>query len=195
MLKDIIDKFSDFQVFNQHIQNEFLREKDFKDSLEVKLKDLYQSETKVDNIYNNIQTLFTGRITELSSKIASLERSHFDIEQRLKNIDIDKARQHNQRSKIRLGVEKLNKNNIESSEYLLFNEPHCNTLKNCNECMTEKSCVWCSLEKKCVPGGIDGPTDGSCMLSYLYGNCPESICDGFHDCKVKLKLFEEMYRT
>ena len=186
-VKNLIEKFSDFQIFNQHIQNQFHREKDFRDSLDNKLKELYRTESNMDNIYNNIESLFSGRLSDLSSKLSSLQRSHYDMEQRIKTIEIEKQHKQIDRSNIRSGMKSpMNNKFLSSSEYLLFNLPNCNSFQFCNDCLNEKSCVWCNLERKCVPGGINGPSDGSCFTSFIYGSCPDSFCGVFKNCDVSI---------
>lgn len=183
-------------MFNQHVQNQFLREKDLRDSLDTKLKELYKTETKVDSVYNNIEVLFTGRISDLSSKISILQRSHNDMDERIKKFEIEKDKQEEERSKIRSGLIKPPPDNnkfLGSSEFLLFDFHNCDSKSNCHDCLNEKTCVWCNLEKKCLPGGINGPSDGSCTTSFVIGSCPESICGFYKTCTVNKNDNLEMY--
>ena len=199
MVKSVIDKFSDFQVFNLHVQNQFQREKDLRQTLNEKLKELYKTETKLDSVYNNIESLFTGRISELSKKISTLERSHFDMDKRIRNLELEKEQQQDVRSKIRKGLIKPPPDNnkfLGSSEFVLFDFHNCDSKSNCHDCLNEKSCVWCNLEKKCLPGGVNGPSDGSCTTSFVIGTCPGSICDSYNSCNVNdLDIYRNVLKT
>jgi len=181
-VKDIVEQFSDYQTFDHHIQNQLLREKELRDSMENKLKMLHDKETSLMKINSNIENMFSGRIMEISRKISLMQKSYYDMDNKIKIIEIDRLKNQKERSQIRSGVKLENNNEKTSSEYNLFNKPNCNKRKNCFDCLEESSCVWCSIGNNCVPGDVKGPTDGSCGMSFIYGSCPESFCSIFKDC-------------
>jgi len=73
-VKDIVEQFSDYQTFDHHIQNQLLREKELRDSMENKLKMLHDKETSLMKINSNIENMFSGRIMEISRKISLMQK-------------------------------------------------------------------------------------------------------------------------
>ena len=89
-----------FQSFSQNIQNQFLREKDLRENIDNKLNELYKTETRIDSIYQTIDKIYSVRLSELSSKLSMFQKTHLEMEQRIKSIEIEK--QQTDRSTIRI---------------------------------------------------------------------------------------------
>ena len=89
-----------FQSFSQNIQNQFLREKDLRENIDNKLNELYKTETRIDSIYQTIDKIYSVRLSELSSKLSMFQKTHLEMEKRIKSIEIEK--QQTDRSTIRI---------------------------------------------------------------------------------------------
>jgi hypothetical protein len=166
-----------FHGFFEQMKMQMIRQKDLKKSLDSKLKEISNSESKIYEMYKDIQGEFKSHIGDISKKITNLETSNYDINQRLfsveKDIEKDNLEIKMNINGIKLDTEDFIKKTLEGD---------CENRSSCNVCVDDPRCVWCGMQKRCTLGTPNGPSDGSCMNSFEYGTCSQSTCDFLTNC-------------
>jgi len=168
---------NEFHGFFEQMKMQMLRQKEMKKSLDCKLKEMSASEKKIFEMYKDIQSDYKSHIVDISKKVSNLESSHYEITQRLLNIQKDINKEN-------LEIQ-MNKNGIklESEEFLKQDSnKECQTRLSCRVCVENTKCVWCGMQKRCTAGSINGPEDATCMNSFEYDTCSQSACNFLTSC-------------
>jgi hypothetical protein len=169
-MKQLIDN----QNFYKQIEMQIVREKELRESVDIKLKQVDETERKIEKIYNELNYGLKNNINQLTQESQSNKKLLFEINQRLFILETEKAKEQVSRN--------LLKNGLSQSTSINQVEPGCLSRGTCRVCLEDPQCVWCSIEKKCKLGDMSGPYDGSCLNSFEYSTCSNSSCFKLSTC-------------
>lgn len=170
-LSSAVNKVLEFNSFYQQIELQIAREKELRQEVNSKLKEIDDSERRIDKIYNDINYSVKQKVNDLEGKYKQIEAKNYDFSQRLFVLEKEKEK------------EQLKRNTQKLMNYDITTiEPDCINRNSCSVCLEDPKCVWCSIEKRCKSGDMSGPYDGSCMDSFTYSTCFQSECIKFSTC-------------
>jgi septal ring factor EnvC (AmiA/AmiB activator) len=172
-MKGILTQMNQFHEIFQQMKMQMERQKDLKNLLNEKVKEVSQSEFRVREVYSQIQSDFKNNLDTISKKVQDIEQSNYEINQKLFQIDKEtekeKIEENLSEHKINPGLKDIS---LSNNKFLILNSgSDCRNRKSCNVCVEDPRCVWCSIDRSCVNGSQDGPVDGSCALSFEYASC------------------------
>jgi hypothetical protein len=169
-MKQLIDS----QNFYKQIEMQIVREKELRESVDFKLKQVDETERKIEKIYNELNYGLKNKIDTLAQDTQLNKKLITEINQRLFSLETEKSKEQVSRN--------LMKNGIIPSTSINQVEPGCLSRGSCRVCLEDPQCVWCNIEKKCKLGDMSGPYDGSCMNSFEYSTCSNSSCFKHSSC-------------
>jgi len=109
------------------------------------------------------------KVDELTKKLENIEKTNFNLNQRVFLLEKEKEKSQMLRS-------------MTKNAEIFTIQPDCMDRNSCRICLEDPKCVWCNIAKVCRPGDISGPYDGSCLNSFEYSTCSQSLCFTYSSC-------------
>jgi hypothetical protein len=173
-LKESFNRYFEFESIYKQIELQISREKELRDTVNQKLNEVKSVQDKINKMYQEINTDVKQKVNDLDTKYKSIEKSNYEINQRVFILEKEKEKTEISR--------KLTKDGISYKEDRNVIEADCVNRSSCRVCLDDPKCVWCSIDKKCKLGDMAGPYDGSCNNSFEYSSCSQSLCNSFNSC-------------
>lgn len=176
-IRNMLTSITQFHGVFEQMKMHLMRQKELKESLNVKLNEIKKSKEEIESLYHQIESTYKPKITDVSKTVSYLERSNYEINNRLFLIEKDNEKQE-LKNKLELNGITVNEDGLVNSHL----EPQCVSRNSCKVCLDNPNCVWCGMERRCTAGGITGPKDGGCMSSFEYNTCSQNSCNYLTSC-------------
>lgn len=159
-LKELLNLFLSFQVFNEQIKVHSNKREQLKEDLDRKYESIQKKVNEINDIYFNMKNKYKNNIENVYSNINSFDKENNHIDNILRSIQKEIKEAY---------IDEEQEDTIIESNTTV----ECSTIKKPKYCTIQKNCVWCFNMNKCIEGNINGPlnpiNNRKCIKNYLYG--------------------------
>lgn len=176
-IKEALSHMREFQTLFQQMDLQNMEEKQLKEEFNEKMKDLTQSQMRVDQIYRDLKSTYKNRLDVLKNKVERMEKDEVSLRQKIQIIQKENDKVSMMRKEMTNGSAFIKKASLI--------EPECVNRGSCRTCLQNPKCIWCGKNNKCMLGDISGAYDGSCNSGedFQFSSCEKkSFCNNFKTC-------------
>ena len=184
-IKAVLDKNIEYQSFYDQIKLQIEREKDIRAEVRDKIKEVQETESKLNTMFNNLEINYVNKIDDIALKLDQIEITNKNLKKKILEIEEKNQKEQLTRQMLNVGIidndkkERLIDKEIKKPKII---EPKCVNRGSCRVCLEDPDCLWCKTDNTCKYGDTSGPFDGSCS-KFSFQNCDATECTGNFTCE------------